>query len=89
MGSQISLAGFLPQNPRRWCVFARRIKTKERASTDFVIVRSRAELQLAVDARVDGVMIISDDRFESFPKLPSFLALSASLANSIICPTET
>ena len=42
---------------------------KERASTDFVIVRSRAELQLAVDARVDGVMIISDDRLEMFPEI--------------------
>ena len=42
---------------------------KERASTDFVIVRSRAELQLAVDARLDGVMIISDDRFETFPEI--------------------
>jgi His-Xaa-Ser system radical SAM maturase HxsC len=44
-------------------------EAKERASTDFVIVRSRAELQFAVDARLDGVMIISDDRFETFPEI--------------------
>jgi His-Xaa-Ser system radical SAM maturase HxsC len=44
-------------------------EAKERASTDFVIVRSRAELQFAVDARLDGVMIISDDRFETVPEI--------------------
>jgi hypothetical protein len=42
---------------------------KEKASNDFVIVRSRAELQLAAEARLDGVMIISDDRVETFPEI--------------------
>jgi His-Xaa-Ser system radical SAM maturase HxsC len=42
---------------------------KERTSTDFVIVRTPAELQLAVDVQVDGVMIISDSRLEMFPEI--------------------
>lgn len=42
---------------------------KERASADFAIARSRAELQLAVDARVGGVMVISDDHLETFPEI--------------------
>jgi sulfatase maturation enzyme AslB (radical SAM superfamily) len=44
-------------------------EAKEGASTDFVIVRSRAELQLTVDAQLDGVMIISDDRLETRPEI--------------------
>jgi His-Xaa-Ser system radical SAM maturase HxsC len=43
--------------------------SKERQATDFVIVRSREELRCAVNALLDGVMIISDDRFDSLPDL--------------------
>ena len=42
---------------------------KEWPTTDYVIVRSREELQHAADARFKGVMIISDDCVESFPKI--------------------
>jgi len=40
----------------------------ERLPTDFVIVRSREDLQHAVDAKLDGVVIISNDRLEGFPE---------------------
>jgi His-Xaa-Ser system radical SAM maturase HxsC len=45
------------------------VHSKERLTTDFVIVRSREELQYAVNARLDGVMIISNDRVETFPEV--------------------
>jgi len=38
-------------------------------TTDFVIVRSREELQYAVNARLDRVMIINNDRVETFPEV--------------------
>ncbi len=43
--------------------------SNERLPTDFVIVRSREELRCAVNALLDGVMIVSDDRVETFPEL--------------------
>jgi sulfatase maturation enzyme AslB (radical SAM superfamily) len=45
------------------------VHSKERLTTDFVIVRSREELQYAVNARLDRVMIISNDRVETFPEV--------------------
>ena len=56
------------------------LKSKESLATDFAIVRSQEELQLAVDARLDGVMIISDDRIETFPEiaeLPRVIGVSS------------
>jgi His-Xaa-Ser system radical SAM maturase HxsC len=38
-------------------------------SADFALVRSKEELQQAAQARVNGVMIISDDELESLPEL--------------------
>jgi sulfatase maturation enzyme AslB (radical SAM superfamily) len=55
------------------------LNSKEKATTDFVIVRSREELQRAVDARIDGVMLISDGRVESLPEvaeLPHLIGVS-------------
>jgi His-Xaa-Ser system radical SAM maturase HxsC len=52
---------------------------REKASNDFVIVRSRAEHQLAAQTRLDGVMIISDDRVETFPEtaqLPRVISIA-------------
>jgi hypothetical protein len=43
--------------------------SKEKRATDFVIVRSREELRCAVNALLDGVMIISNDRVETFPEI--------------------
>ena len=37
------------------------------ASTDFALVRSKDELQQAVDARFNGVVIVSDDGLENLP----------------------
>ncbi len=48
-------------------------------ATDFVIVRSREELQHAVDARLNGVMIISDDCVDALPEiaaLPRLISVS-------------
>ena len=45
------------------------VHSKERLTTDFVIVRSREELQYAVNARLDRVMIINNDRVETFPEV--------------------
>jgi hypothetical protein len=49
------------------------LNSKGDPKTDFVIVRSREELQHAVDARIDGVMVISNDRvlpeIAEFPRL--------------------
>jgi len=52
---------------------------KEWMTTDFVIVRSREELQHAVDARLNGVMIIGDDCVESLQEiaeLPRLISVS-------------
>ena len=38
------------------------------ASTDFALVRSKDELQQAVDAHFNGVMIVSDDGLENLPE---------------------
>jgi His-Xaa-Ser system radical SAM maturase HxsC len=43
--------------------------SKEGSTTDFVIVRSREELQHAAGCRLDGVIIISDDNVEGLPEI--------------------
>jgi len=51
---------------------------QETTTNDFVVVRSRTQLQLAAEARLDGVMIITNDRIESFPeigKLPRVISI--------------
>jgi His-Xaa-Ser system radical SAM maturase HxsC len=51
----------------------------ERLVTDFVIVRSQEDLQYAVNNRLDGVMIISNDRvndFSEIAKLPRVICVS-------------
>src|SRR6202035_2359198 len=39
----------------------------EYALDDFALVRSRGELQQAIDANSSGVMIVSDDALETLP----------------------
>jgi hypothetical protein len=54
--------------------------SKERLATDLVIVRSREELQYAVNTRLDRVMIISNDCVETFPEiaeLPHVISVSS------------
>lgn len=45
------------------------VHSKERLPSDLVIVRSREDLQRAVNARLDGVMIISNERVETFAEV--------------------
>jgi His-Xaa-Ser system radical SAM maturase HxsC len=42
--------------------------SSENTLTNFVLVRSKEELQQAVDAHSDGVMIVSDDGLENLPE---------------------
>lgn len=45
------------------------LNSKENLKTDFVIVRSREELLNAGDARIDGVMVISDELVEGLSEI--------------------
>jgi His-Xaa-Ser system radical SAM maturase HxsC len=56
------------------------LHSQERLATDFAIVRSREDLQYAVNARLDRVMIISSDGVETVPEiatLPRVLGISS------------
>jgi His-Xaa-Ser system radical SAM maturase HxsC len=48
------------------------VRSKETLPTDFVIVRSREDLQHAVNTQIDGVMIISNDRVETLLEVAKF-----------------
>ena len=55
-------------------------RSRERLPTDFVIVRSREELQCVVDAGLDGVMIVGDEHVEEVPdidELPRVIGVSS------------
>jgi hypothetical protein len=45
------------------------LNSKENPKTDFIIVRLREELHHAVDARIDGVMVIGDDPVDNLPEI--------------------
>ena len=55
-------------------------RSQKRLATDFVIVRSRAELRCVADARLDGVMIVGDDHVEEtreIGELPRVIGVSS------------